>query len=333
MKRFLAGACVVLIAVGLGAAWFVRELDPPGGPGAAVQVVIPDGSSAKEIGNLLESAGVIRSASAFGVYTRVKGIEGLRAGRYQLHRNMAVSDVIRILQGGPSAEFARLVIPEGLTVEEIAERVGRIKGRDAGRFIELARSGTIRSRIQPQHISTLEGLLFPDTYYISHDEDETAIIERMIGRFEQVAEEVGLIGGATPQEDPYRAVIVASMIETEAKVASERPLISAVIFNRLRISMRLQIDATVLYALGRHKTSLTNTDLKVDSPYNTYRVPGLPPTPIAAPGKASLAAAVSPANVPYIYYVLVERSGKHGFTASAAEFEKWKADSKRRGVF
>lgn len=333
MRRFLAAMCAILVVAGLGVVWFVRELNPPGGPGAAVQVVLPKGSNTKEIGNLLESAGVIPSASAFGVYVRLKGFTGLRAGRYQLHRNMAVSAVISILRAGPTREFARLVIPEGLTLEQIAQRVGKIRGRDAGRFLEIARSGVIRSRIQPQQVSTLEGLLFPDTYYISPEEDETAIIERMIGRFEQVAEEVGLIGTPGAPRDPYRAVIVASMIEAEAKVGSERPLIAAVIFNRLRISMKLQIDATVLYSLGRHKASLTNNDLKVDSAYNTYRVPGLPPTPIAAPGKAALAAAVSPAKVPYLYYVLVDRSGKHGFTESAAEFEKWKADSQRRGVF
>lgn len=334
LRRILGvAAAVVLLAAG-GGLWLVTRLDPLGGPGAEVEVVIPPGASAGEIGAILEDAGVIVSSSAFGLYVRVKGIDDLEAGTYRLRRDSAVEDVVRDLRDGPKAAYTRLVLPEGLTLDEIAERVDGLPGLAGDRFLELARSGVVRSRYLPEGSRTLEGMLFPDTYHVAAGEDEEGLLRRMVERFDQVAEEVGLDDAeAAVGLSPYEAVVVASMVETEAKLAKERPLVAAVVFNRLEIGMRLQIDATVLYALGRHKTGITSKDLTVDSPYNTYRVMGLPPTPIASPGEASLRAALHPAEVDYLYYVLIDPSGVHGFTASAGEFERLKADSKRRGVF
>lgn len=332
-----AAAIVALLLIGGCTVWVFRQLDPPGAPGAGVKVTIPLGASASDISELLEDAGVVRSATAFRLYVRVKGAGTFQPGEYLLPSGISFDDLVPILESGPKVEYTRLVIPEGFTLEEIATRVDALPGIEGSVFLDLARTGAVRSQFQPENVQTLEGLVFPDTYHVSTEEDERQLLERMVQRFEQVAEEVGLdAGDKTGDSDSrssYEVVVIASMVETEAKVAKERPLVSAVIANRLRIDMRLQIDATVLYALGRHKTGITNKDLEVDSPYNTYRVAGLPPTPIASPGKASLRAALNPADVDYLFYVLVDPSGRHGFTASAAEFERLKADSKRRGVF
>lgn len=320
---FLVGGCTV---------WVFRQINPPGRPGAAVVVTIPVGAGAARISEILDDAGVVRSARAFRLYVRITGAGSFQSGEYLLPRDSSFGDITSLLEAGPKVDYARLVIPEGFTLEEIAARVDAVPGLKGSVFLDLARTGAVRSQLQPAGVQTLEGLLFPDTYHVSTEEDERQLLERMVQRFEQVAEEVGIEAGARGHT-PYELVVSASMVETEAKISSERPLVSAVIENRLRIGMRLQIDATVLYALGRHKTGVTNRDLEVDSPYNTYRVAGLPPTPIASPGKASLSAALNPADVDYLYYVLIDPSGRHGFTASADEFLRLKADAKRRGVF
>lgn len=326
-------AAVVVIAVG-GGVWLARQLDPPGPPGRAVTVIIPPGTSGVGIANRLERSGVLSSARVFRIYLRLRGGGGrFQAGEYRLRRRMAMGAVASALRGGPDIRYDRLSIPEGLTLTEIADRVGRLPGRDGKRFLDLARSGEVRSRWQPPGVTTLEGLLFPDTYLITEKEDERAILDRLLRRFDQVAEEVGLAARAPARRlEPYQAVVAASLVEAEARVAEDRPLIAAVIENRLRLGMRLQIDATVLYALGRHKSRVLFEDLEVDSPYNTYRVDGLPPTPIEVPGRAALSAVLEPATVDYLYYVLFESNGKHAFATTAGEFERLRAEARRKGV-
>jgi UPF0755 protein len=330
----LAGLAVVAVLVLGGGVWVARQLNPPGPPGAPVTVAIPPGTSGVGIANRLDRAGVLSSARVFRIYLRVRGGGGgFQAGEYQLRRRMAMGEVASALRAGPAIRYDRLRIPEGLTLTEIADRVGKLPGRDRTRFLDLARSGEVRSRWQPPGVTTLEGLLFPDTYLITEKEDERAILDRLLRRFDQVAAEVGLAERAPARRlDPYQAVVAASLVESEAKVSEDRRLIAAVIENRLEKGMRLQIDATVLYALGRHKSRVLFADLEVDSPYNTYKVDGLPPTPIEAPGRAALSAVLDPAAVDYLYYVLFERNGKHAFATTAGEFERLKAEARRKGV-
>jgi UPF0755 protein len=331
----IAGGLAAVAVVGLVAVvWLARQLDPPGAPGRPVTVVIEPGTSGVGIANRLERAGVLSSARIFRLYLRVRGGGGgFQAGEYRLRRRMAMGAVASALRAGPDIRYDRLTVPEGLTLPEIADRVGKLPGRDGKRFLDLARSGEIRSRWQPAGVNILEGLLFPDTYLITEKEDERAILERLLRRFDEVAAEVGLADRAPGRQlEPYQAVVAASLVEAEARVPEDRPLIAAVIENRLRKGMRLQIDATVLYALGRHKSRVLFADLEVDSPYNTYKVQGLPPTPIEAPGRAALAAVLEPAEVDYLYYVLFEANGKHAFAATSAEFERLKAEARRKGV-
>ena len=323
-----------LLATVVAAVWLARVVDPPGPPGGRVSVAIPPGTSAAGIAARLERQGVLRSARVFRVYLRLKGAgTDFQAGEYDLRRRMAMGDVLDALHAGPRIRFAKLLIPEGFSLDEIAAAVGRLPGHDAGRFLQLARSGAVRSRWQPPGVSSLEGLLFPDTYLVTDKEDETAVLSRLVRRFDEVAGQIGLGQRHLPAGmSPYQAVVAASLVEGEAKVPEDRPLIASVIENRLERGMKLQVDATVLYALGHHQSRVLFKDLEVDSPYNTYKVDGLPPTPIGSPGRASLEAVIDPANEEYIYYVLFDKNGKHAFAKTAAEFDRLKAEARRRGV-
>jgi UPF0755 protein len=331
----LLGVLAVLVVVGLGAGvWVLRQVNPSGGLGAKVTVDVAPGTSVAGVAAKLDAKGVIRSARIFRLYLKVKGgIGTVQAGEYELPTNLSMGAARAALRRGPSIKFQKLTIPEGLTLEQIADRVGALPGRSRDRFLAAARSGTVRSKWQPAGTNSLEGLLFPDTYLITEKEDETSIVRRLVGRFDQVADEVGLSGGTEPAGlGPYQVVVGASLVESEAKVPDDRPLIASVIVNRLQKGMKLQIDATVLYALGAHKDRVLNSDLEVDSPYNTYKVDGLPPTPISAPGKASLQAMLHPADTTFLYYVLSDRNGKHAFATTPSEFEALKAEARRKGL-
>jgi UPF0755 protein len=334
-RRLLLGAAgaVVLVAL-VGGVGLARQIDPPGPPGATVAVPIPPGTSAAGIAHRLQQQRVLHSARLFRVYLKLAGGGAtFQAGEYELQQNMSMGAVVHALKAGPKIRFDKLTVPEGLTLADIADRVGKLPGRDRDRFFRAARSGAVRSKWQPPGMTSLEGLLFPDTYLITDKEDETAILTRLRDRFDQVAGTLGLADRPLPAGmSAYQVIVAASLVEAEAKVPEDRPLIAAVIQNRLRAGMKLQIDATVLYALGQHKDRVLYSDLEVDSPYNTYRVNGLPPTPIAAPGKASLQAVLDPAKEDYLYYVLFDKNGKHAFASTPDEFERLKAEAKRKGV-
>jgi UPF0755 protein len=343
--RIVLGFLAVLLVAGLGAGlWLLRQVDPGGGPGEKVAVDIVPGTSVAAVSEKLEDEGVITSAQIFRMYLKVTGGAGtIQAGEYELRRNLSMGEARAALRRGPSIRFERLTIPEGFTLEKIADKVGELPGRSRDKFLAAARSGAIRSKWQPPGQNNLEGLLFPDTYLVTDKEDEAAILRRLVTRFEQVTDELGLgqvgqvepprLGGAAPPTglSPYQLIVAASLVESEAKVNEDRPLIASVISNRLQKGMKLQIDATVLYAIG-HKDKVLYSDLEVDSPYNTYKIDGLPPTPISASGKESLAAMLHPADTTFLFYVLSDKNGKHAFATTASEFEALKAEARRKGL-
>jgi len=312
----------------IGVSWFWYQVDPPGDPGKPVTVVIPKGSGLNGIAQRLEDHGVIGSALAFRMYTALSGSRAFQAGDYRLHQDLGARAAVAALERGPRLHFHKLVLPPGLTFDQITRRVGALPGRSAEAFRAAAATGTVRSKFQPVSVQSLEGLTWPDTYLIADTETETDVLATLVRTFDRHGDAVGLAKAS----DPYRTVIIASLIEREAKVAEDRPLIAAVIENRLRDAMPLQIDATVVYARGGGVSPLTNADFARDSPYNTYRVTGLPPTPISTVSEASLRAALAPAQVAYKYYVLTEPSGKHAFAVTFAEHQANIADARRRGV-
>ncbi|MHB1444637.1 MAG: endolytic transglycosylase MltG [Acidimicrobiales bacterium] len=331
IRALALGLAVLLSLVAVAGLWVEAQINPSTHPGRVVDVSIPAGSSTDSIAGLLAADRVISSSFWFRVYLRLHDGRHFDAGVYALREDESYPAVVKALHG---PEVSRpLVIPEGFTISQIAQRVGALPGHSAAHFLAVAAGGTVRSPYEPAGSSNLEGLLFPDTYTITPGESDTAILEQMISRFDQVASDIGLSRApSSVGVSPYQAVIVASLIEREAKLAGDRPLVGEVIYNRLAKGMRLQIDATVLYALGPGHSSLSAADLQVPSPYNTYLVAGLPPGPIADPGQAALEAALHPSTGNYLYYVVVGRDGTEAFSTTLAGQDANIALARSRGL-
>ena len=245
-----------------------------------------------------------------------------------------MGDVIGVLDEGPALPPAEnLTVREGLWVEEVAAAVDEVEHLDGGRFLELARSGEHLSKYSPPGNTSLEGLLFPDTYRIETREDELAVLRRMIDTMDGIADELGYADAeARVGVSPYEAIIVASLIEAEAKVDEDRGKIARVIYNRLEQGIPLGIDATFYFHLQRRGGSLRQSELDEASAYNTRQNQGLVPTPVAMPGRASLEAALNPEAGPWLYYVLQDASGVHFFTDDYNEFLRAKDEAERNGL-
>lgn len=333
----LAVLVTLLLVIGGGAFWVKQQLDPSGAAGPPIVVHVDKGMSGSDIGRLLEDKGVIRSATVFRFYTKLNGTGPVQAGDYTFRSNQSMSEVAGVLKRGASVEApVVLTVPEGLTLKQIAEKVGQLPGRSAERFLEVARSGAVRSQYQPPGSTQLEGLLLPETYHFTKNDDETAILRTLVESFDKAATGLGVTAAAGKLGvTPYEAIIVASLVEREARVPEDRGPIARVIYNRLDDGMPLQIDATVLYALGERgegKQVVLFSDLEVSSPYNTYKVDGLPPGPIASPGRAALDAALRPPPGPWRYYVLTDTNGKHSFATTGEEFNRLIREAEQKGV-
>ena len=320
---------VLLVVAGF---WLNRQVHGhPGGP--TVRVTVPQGSSAGSIGSLLNRKGVIGNPTVFRLYAMVTRPGPLQSGEYEFRHHESMGHVLSALQGGGQAAVHKVTIPEGSSLRQIAALVGKVRGLSADRFLAVAQSGTIRSKFEPPGSTSLEGLVFPDTYFVEKEDDETKLLNHMVAAFDDVAATAG-VGDAPARAGvtPYEAIVVASLVEKEAKVDEDRPMIARVIYNRMAKNMKLGVDATVEYALGTHKTQLSNADLAVDSPYNTRKFAGLPPTPIAAAGRKSLDAALNPAPGSWLYYVLADASGRHAFATTDAEFEQLRRQAQQKGL-
>ncbi len=321
----LGVVAVFVIALGAGGLWVQHQIDPSGPPGAVRQIEIPKGSTSDEIGKLLAKDGIIPSDSVWGWYLRIKGGGPFEAGLYELRENSAIGDVIRVLDAGPRPPDERsFTIPEGLTTTEIVARLADPKkglGFDAATMLQLLDSGQVRSAIQPADQPSNEGILFPETYRVAMKADALAVLRIMVAQLDTTMQQLDV---ASAQErfglTPYEILTVASLIEEESKVPDDRPKVARVIYNRLKAGIPLGIDATSRYEAvidGRNRGSV---DFTSSSPYNTRKQKGLPPTPIASPGRASIEAALNPADGPWIYYVLKDAQGHHFFTDSDREF-------------
>ncbi len=322
MRHRPPAARVALILLALSLAYGAYLATPPP-PGPERAFSISAGEGASSVARRLEAAGFIRSWRLFLLASLVRGeARSLKAGEYRLRRGTPLPALLEVMvKGGPGAQV-RLTVPEGMNLREVAALVERELGIPSQEFLAAARAA--RPALAPPG-SGAEGFLFPDTYYFRPGVEAGEVVARMLGRFDEVAR--GLPWERAPLGlSPYQVVVVASMVEGEARLAEERPMVAAVIYNRLKAGMPLQIDATVQYALGTHKPRLSEEDLKVDSPFNTYLHAGLPPAPISNPGRASLEAALNPAPTDALYYVLVDPvAGRHAFTRDYQEFLRLKA--------
>ncbi len=332
--RVLIVIAVILLPFLIGGVWFYLQLSPTGDPGAPVVVDIRDGWGTSEVADALAAKGVIGSPLAFKVWAAVTRAGPFRPGRYEIPSDIGVRGSMGYLEKGPIPQAdLKLLLPPGLTLKAIADRVGQLPGHDAEQFLAVVNSGTIRSAYEAPDVNSLEGLLFPDTYFIGANESDDSIVHKLVARFDEIATKVGLsTSEATNGLTPYQTIVSASLIQTEAKLAEDAPLISAVVVNRLRQGMPLQIDSTLCYAKGGCPPLPTNADKKIDSPYNTYQNTGLPPTPISSVTEASLDAAAHPAAVPYLYYVVADKNGKHAFATTLQEHNRNVADARAKGL-
>ena len=314
----------------LAAGWVGYQLRP-GEQGKPVVVRVKEGWGASEIGKVLADKGVIDSALVFQVWSTVTRAGPFQAGSYQMHKGIGIRAAVGRLEDGPLAEpDVKLLLPPGKTLAQIAAIVGKLPGRSAEKFTKAVESGVVRSKFQPADVQSLEGFLFPDTYFVGPDEDEEAILGKLVARFDEIGDKVGL--ATATRVTPYQTIVVASLIQTEAKLAEDAPLIAAVIYNRLRDGMQLQIDSTLCFAKGGCPPAPTDADKQINSPYNTYLIAGLPPTPISSVTEVSLAAAMAPANVPYKFYVLADANGKHAFATTLEEHERNVAAARAAGL-
>jgi UPF0755 protein len=303
-----------------------RKAVPPGQP---VTITVNAGEGSVEIGRTLRDAGVVDSVNRFRDVAEERGLDGLlKPGTYQLVTGMSIDAVLDLLAKGPSTGIP-VTIPEGFTVAQIVDKLAATRQFSKAELAKALKSKDLIVPHRPKGVTSLEGLLFPDTYGIEPDASAESVVQDMLDQLEIVLSRYQL--STAPQGlSPYELLIVASMIEREAKVDGDRPKIAAVIYNRLAAGKRLEIDATVEYAVGHAK--LTAKDLQSGSPYNTYTHTGLPPTPIAAPGEAAIRAALQPADGDWIYYVLASEKGEHAFTNSYQEFLRLKAEARAKGL-
>ncbi len=322
---FVACFGVVVLVSGLFVkGWVDDQLDPPGGEGDLVAIEIPQGASTNDIVRILGDEGVVANSTVFRYYLRVKDASEFQAGSYTFNANMAVWDVMDTLESGAVLQVVSttsVTVPEGFRLSEIQTslltQLPRFDATELGDALATVRKPAVFS---DQVLFATEGILFPDTYDVGEDnlDNEAALLERMVTRFDQIAAEVGLAEGAERLGiTPYQVLIIASLIEEEARADVDRAKIARVIYNRLEIGEPLGIDATIVYALGGDR-ELSAADLQVDSQYNTRIYAGLPPTPIASPGRKSLEAALNPEDGDWLFYVLTEEDGPgtHTFTTN-----------------
>ncbi len=343
----IGAATALLLVLGAIGLWYLHQVNPSGGPGIAVNFTVNEGDTVTSVSNRLEDEDFITNAGVFRWYVDRKGGLELVPGYYLIKPHDHIGNIRKVLATPPSQTFVNVTFPEGFTVDQMGERLASLSPHlSAQRFVEIARAGEVRSVFQPAEEPSLEGLLFPDTYQVSGEESETQVIKSMVSLMERVGRQEGLADAPTiVGVSPYRALIVASLIEREAKVDADRAKIARVIYNRIASGMLLQIDASLYY---NAPVDAQFSDLKVlDTPYNTYLYKGLPPTPIANPGRAAIKAALNPAANPsasdpickdvpkpcrYLYYVLFDANGGHVFAATLEQHEQNVTKAREAGL-
>ena len=327
MLRFVYSLLVFLFLTIAGTAATFLYYSQPTGLQSPRTITIPTGSSAHAIGIVLEREGIIRSGQIFSWTVRLQGLSHrLEAGTYQLDGLSDLPSIVQLLLEAP-LQMRKATIPEGLTRQETAGVLARQGIVDSTRFVQLSEDRTFTTDLGIDE-PTLEGYLFPETYFFSMESDEESVIRRLVRQFHDVMDDDALARLDTIGLSVHQAVTLASIVEREAQAASERPLIAGVFLRRLSLNRRLESCATVEYALGVHKKRLTNADLRVKSPFNTYRHRGLPPAPIGSPGKASLIASLYPEKTEYLYFV-ARGDGTHIFSRTNVEHEAAKRQVKR----
>jgi UPF0755 protein len=348
---------VVVVAVLIAGAvgwWYLGKINPEGAPGDVQNFTVAEGDDLDSLSERLEEEGLIADAGVFRWYVERDGGLEIIPGFYQIRPDDHMGNVLGRLRTPPGETYTRVTFPEGFTIDRMGRRLGStVERMKEDEFIAAANDPAIRTAWRPPGIASLEGLLFPDTYQVSNAESEEQVVERMVSLMERVGNQEDIeVRAPALRRTPYEILIIASLIEREAKIAEDRAKISRVIHNRLFVGMELQVDASVLY--GRDLAGIDPdtpfSELRqIDTPYNTYMHAGLPPTPIANPGRASIRAALNPAPNPapgdpicvdlpepsqcyYFFYVLANEEGGHAFAATFEQHDANVAAARAAGL-
>ncbi|SHJ64603.1 endolytic transglycosylase MltG [Tepidibacter formicigenes] len=334
MKKFLKISILMVIIIACGLVYFNIQTGPyDESSNEKVLVNIPSGSSLNKISDILFEKKLIKNKLFFVSVAKINNMDkDIKAGIYNIPKSLSNKEILFLLNSGKVyKDIIKVTIPEGFEANQIADRLSTLGIVDREKFLELVNNPSIFKEKYPflnsENIISLEGFLFPDTYFIDKNYSEKVIIDIMLKRFNEIynaeykkrQKELGL--------NLNEIITIASIIEREAKLDKERPLVSAVFYNRININMPLQSCATVQYVLGERKSVLSYDDIKIDSPYNTYKNNGLPPSPIASPGEKSIKAALYPEDVDYLYFV-AKKDGSHSFSKTYNEHLKRKAENK-----
>jgi UPF0755 protein len=320
--RLIALGALLLILAAI--AWFANSVLQPfkgDGDGEPVSVTIPRGSSLAQIADRLEQNGVINDAGFFQLRARIAGHSNdLMPGTYALRKDMSFAAALEALQKGVPPNLVQVSIPEGLSRTEIRPLTAGLRGNYTR---ATRRSLSLDPRnYGAEHPTSLEGFLFPATYELKKGQRVTRLREQQLASFKRNFDKVDLKYAKRKNLTAYDVLIIASLVEREAMVAKERPIIASVIYNRLHDDIRLDIDATTRFAVGNWKRPLKVSELQNPSRYNTRVHPGLPPGPIGNPGLASIRAAAHPAKTGFLFYVVKPGTcGRHNFAKTDAEFQ------------
>jgi len=324
-----AGLLVLVLAFVL---WYELEAHALGPPGPQVVVTVQKGEPTSAIISALSKQGVIGSSLAFRVSDAFHGTPSVLPGSYALHQNLAFSEVRALLAAGPN--IYPVDVRPGFTFSEVAEQVDSLPGHSEGGFAKAEESGAVHSTITATDPNNLEGMLGTGSYLILPGESDTAILTDMVQRFDHDIATAGLTttSASALGMTPYQVLIAASIVEKEGYIPVNMPDTARVIYNRLAQGTPLQMDSTVLYALGQDGGPVTAQDLKIQSPYNTYLNTGLTPTPICMPSMDALRAAVDPPAGAWLYFVLVQKNGVMAFSDTYAEQLANEQIAKARGL-
>lgn len=340
----LALVTVAVLVAGIVGWWYIHQINPAGDPSDPVAFTVSQDDTLQSISERLQEQGFVEDAGVFRWYTNHNGGLELIPGYYELRTSDHVGNLLGRLRTPPNETYTRVTFPEGFSVQQIAARLERdMSTMTYADVIAATADPTLAPTLRPPGVTSLEGLLFPDTYQVSNGESPAHVLGRMLSQMERVANQEDVVTkGERLGRSPYEILIVASLVEREAKTDADRSKIARVIYNRLDADIPLQIDASVLYgtvAAGLDPSTMTFVQQReTPGPWNTYLNRGLPATPIASPGRASIRAALNPAPNPsvgdplcaelpqgtpceYVFYVLADDEGNHAFAVTLEQHD------------
>ncbi|MEJ8553667.1 endolytic transglycosylase MltG [Tepidibacter sp. Z1-5] len=333
MKKVFIMCIFTVIIISSGLVYFNIQTGPyDSSKDKQVLVDIKKGSSLNSVSDTLFEKQLIKNKLFFKIIAKINKMDtGIKAGLYNLNQSYSNKEILDMLNSGSVyKDLVKVTIPEGFEAHQIADRLSNLGLVDKEKFMDLVNTPSVfrdkYSFLNQEYIVSLEGYLFPDTYFVNKNYSEKDIINMLLNRFDQMYTDEYKKIQNEKNLTLNQVITLASIVEREARLDKERSIIAGVFYNRMNINMPLQSCATVQYILGERKPNLSFEDIKIDSPYNTYKNAGLPPGPIASPGKKSIEAALYPEDVDYLYFV-AKKDGSHSFSKTYNEHLKRKGEN------